>query len=69
MIEPVKLTSMVSQRLWLLKKSDPERFKREVKAYFARVYPNDDLWHVCVDCHTFLDSTGDGAKYKRKARG
>jgi len=28
----------------------------------------EDLWDVCVYCHTWLDSTGEGAIFKRKER-
>jgi len=29
----------------------------------------DDLWHVCLACHMWLDFTGDGERFKRSARG
>lgn len=32
-------TSMISERLWALRSSDPESFKAEVKEYFARGHP------------------------------
>jgi hypothetical protein len=28
----------------------------------------DDLWDSCIPCHQWLDSTGQGAIYKREAR-
>ncbi|RJG26673.1 hypothetical protein DQX05_01175 [Paenibacillus thiaminolyticus] len=33
------MKSMIGNRLWSLKDSDPEAFKREVRAYFERGYP------------------------------
>ncbi|AFH62243.1 hypothetical protein B2K_16195 [Paenibacillus mucilaginosus K02] len=31
--------SMINQDLWTLMESEPDRFKQEVKSYFARTYP------------------------------
>lgn len=31
--------SGISDRIWRLKDSDPERFKKEVREYFERGYP------------------------------
>jgi len=33
------LRSGVSERIWKLRHTDPEAFKREVREYFARAYP------------------------------
>nr|WP_036710452.1 hypothetical protein [Paenibacillus pinihumi] len=29
----------------------------------------DDLFHVCLACHKWLDETAEGIRYKRKLRG
>lgn len=33
------MRSMMGDRIWRLMQSDPEAFKRETRAYFARGYP------------------------------
>ncbi|OOC59071.1 hypothetical protein BBD40_25830 [Paenibacillus ihbetae] len=33
------MRSMMGDRIWSLMQSDPEEFKRETRAYFARGYP------------------------------
>ncbi|WP_426447631.1 hypothetical protein ACP26L_25775 [Paenibacillus sp. S-38] len=33
------MKSMIRQELWELVKDQPQRFKQEVKDYFARTYP------------------------------
>ncbi|HAF97512.1 hypothetical protein J2Z18_002126 [Paenibacillus lactis] len=33
------MRSMMGERIWSLMQSDPEEFKRETRAYFARGYP------------------------------
>lgn len=33
------LQSMMGNRIWRLMSSDPEKFKQETRAYFARGYP------------------------------
>lgn len=35
----VLMRSSVNERIWELRKTDPEKFKEEVRAYFARAYP------------------------------
>ncbi|RED34699.1 hypothetical protein [Paenibacillus sp. VMFN-D1] len=37
--QPVLLRSMMGMGIWRLMQSDPEAFKRETRAYFARAYP------------------------------
>ncbi|MCI1777694.1 MULTISPECIES: hypothetical protein [Paenibacillus] len=33
------MRSMMGERIWRLMSSDPDEFKRETRAYFARGYP------------------------------
>ncbi|WP_339294375.1 hypothetical protein MKY82_22235 [Paenibacillus sp. FSL W7-1279] len=33
------MRSMMGKRIWSLMQSDPEKFKRETREYFARGYP------------------------------
>ncbi|GIO33222.1 hypothetical protein J2TS6_43630 [Paenibacillus albilobatus] len=33
------MRSMMGERIWEIMQADPDRFKQETRAYFARAYP------------------------------
>jgi len=45
------MKSMIGNRIWKLKDSDPESFKREVRIYFERGYPG---WTVLSAKYPFI---------------
>lgn len=45
------LRSMMGNRIWRLMQSDPDEFKRETRAYFARGYPG---WTVLKVKYPFV---------------
>lgn len=45
------MVSMIGDRIWQLKDTDPEAFKREVRTYFERGYPG---WTVVRAKYPFI---------------
>jgi hypothetical protein len=52
------MRSLMANRIWKLMRTDPEEFKRETRAYFARGYPGWTVVRVIYPIVFLRDDRG-----------